>query len=728
MIQSEIVGEEAANDLIFRCALTRRLEGGLERPILQTEMIRPDCDEEIARRRQSAGGDRRWWLSMTIVTMLFFMTAIRTDAEPLITVRESNGGFIHAHEGELYVGAGTGTLRVNLGGGQMCDILTDFHETAARAGGKALWISYATLHDKEELINSMDFFRVTEAQKEEREKKDLGGVLSIFNTFFGLFNSAKLEDVKYRLDKQEDAAKIEAKEIQGLNVVMGTMIKAMNKSDEIIASEIEDLAKRVIEEYAQRTIEEEFVMVNSNCTALTRVLRAATSQKADPALADLVDMPAVWESLRKDLREKDMVLPGPHWQHLLQLPVDVYVVEREITIDLHFPTRPLHSQVMKLHSWIPSPLYVNHQLLYVHSEQRRFGVDATGMVSVITESSDCVDFGATKFCRGPMLLERPGFHYSCLCAIWRMDIPQIKALCELTIMPIRNSLTPTGSRTYQITVEEEMTLLVNCKDSRSESKTVQKGMYTAKVKPACYLQNDEFKTEEGAAIGVQTTVVKPVTAHLELLTPEGVDNSTATKITERLRQVKQPTQAADMTKRIMDDLEARGSAVTKFYVVIALLVVGLIAAVGAVIFILWRGGKLATLVRANQEECRRHQPQREQEPAEARSSLENRRDSRVSRERIDAQAILAQLDETLRLAEQRMQAMAPEERENMIGRLEGSSARVRGFDRPPKRVAQGGATEKIAMQVQVAPVPQMQKEFMAQDQGVAVMPEIKNDQ
>ena len=726
VVQSEIIGEDPPNDLIFRCTLTRRIEGGLERPILQTEMIRPDGDEERARRRH-AHGPGGWWLAMTIVASLVLITTA-TEAEPLVTVRESNGEFVHAHEGKMYPGAGTGTLRISLGGGQMVDTLTEFHDTAVRVGGKARYIAIATEHKKEEMINAMEFFTVSEAEKEEREKKDLGGVLSVFNSFFGLFNSARLSDVNFRLDKQEEAAKLETKEVQGLNVVLGQMMTAINKSEEIVASEVENISKRVINEAMQRVIEEEFLLVNTNCSALTRVLRTATSHRADPALADLVNMTQVWVEMKEELRDKDMGLPGDHWQHLLQLPIDIWVVDREITIDIHFPTRPLNTKAMVLHTWVPSPLFVNRQLLHVRSEGRNFGTDKSGMVAVITGTSDCVNYGEVKFCRGPIIMERPGFYSTCLTAIWRMNIPQIKALCELTVTPIRDAILPTGSRMYQVSVETEMMLLVECKDGRSQSKTLQGGMYSVKVRPGCYIQNDLFRTEEGAAIGVQTTVVKPVESHLDLLTPDGVDNSTATKITERLRKVKQPTKPADMSSRILDDLEARGSSVTKFYVIIALLVLGLVAAAGAVIFILWRGGKLATLVRTNQEECRRHQQPQQQQQEHETVQLEDRRVSRVSRDSLDARAMLAQLDETLRLAERRMQAMAPEEREDMIGRLEGTSARVRGFNRPQPRVQPEGAAEKIEVQAQIAPVPQAQMAFLAPDQGVAVMPEIVNGQ
>ena len=701
----------------------RRLPGGEERPILQTEMIRADGDEDAARQRRSAGGDGRWWLVMTIIAVLFSMTVVATDASiTLVKVRTTNGAFHYKDLGQMYPGSGTGTIRIVLGGGEMLDALRKFNELATKAGGPARWIAAATEHDIVELERAMTFFSVTEEEEEEhvRVAKSLGALGTIYNWFHGLFNTAKISDIEFRLDKQQDANKLEVQEISGLRNVISKMLKATNVSEEIIAHEIASMSERQIKEHIQRTLLEEYTMVNSNATSLTRILRSATSHRTDPAIADLVNMTHAWEDMEQQLKEKDMLLPGKDWQHIFAMPLDVYVHKQKITLAIHFPTRTKTTRKMNLHSWIPTPLFTNNQLLQVDGELRVFGSDDTGEVTIISEVADCMSYGPVQYCRGPIIHERKGFFTSCVSAVWRMNIPEIRRLCEMTITPLRDSITPVGSRKYQLTVEKEMLLLVECKDGRSESKVISSGMYQVEVVPSCFIQNDLFKSEEGAGVQVQTTMIKALKGELSLLTPEGADNETISRVTERLRKVKQPTQAADLSRRIMDDLEARGSAVTKFYVIIGVLAGVLLLVAAGGIYILWRGRGLQTLVQANQLECRRHQPEAQEDapapaPAPAQGPNPTLRDSTESlAERVrQRDLILQQLEQTLSLAEQRMSRMQPEERDEMLEKLDKTRhlIEVRVRDKFPE----------LPMKELV--IPESEKAFIAPDTEEGVVQE-----
>ena len=107
-------------------------------------------------------------------------------------------------------------------------------------------------------------------------------------------------------------------------------------------------------------------------------------------------------------------------------------------------------------------------------------------------------------------------------------------------------------------------------------------MHQARVLPGCFLQNDLFRSEEGSGVDVQTTIVRDLEEELGLLVPVSADNGTVNRVMERLRAVKRPTPAASLGEEIIDDTEARGSEVTKFYVVLAVLAAGvLIAGAGA---------------------------------------------------------------------------------------------------------------------------------------------------
>ena len=714
--------EDGRGELVFTASLSRVMPDGQERPIMTSRYVpRNDDDEERVRRVRTGGRNRRWWLLMTLVLVATPVVIWEVDAaQKLIKVRSTNGAFHYKDLGDMYPGAGTATIKIGLAGGEMCDALKKFNGLAAKAGGITKWIAVSTQHDLIELERSMAFFNVT-AEEEERIERDVTIIGTIFNFFEGLLNRAKLSDLELRLDKQQDANKWEMTEMEGIRSVVNKILIANNKSEEIISNEINALSKRLLKESVQRILLEEYALVNSNATSLTRILRSATSHRADPAIADLVDMKMVWEKMRKDLKEKGMALPGEDWQHIFQMPLDIYVRDRNITIAIHFPTRPVNSRKMRVHSWIPTPLYTNGQLLQVNSELRVFGTDESGTVAVVNDVADCVQYGDTRFCRGPLIHERSGFFTSCVCAIWRMDIPEIRTLCELTITPLRDSVTPVGSRNFQLVVEKKMNLLIECHDGRSETKEVGSGMHMATVVPSCFIQNDRFRTEEGAGVDVQTTRVTAIEEELDLLNPPDVDNVTISRIQERLRGVKQPTPAASFNDRIMDDLAARGSAVTKFYIIIGLLVLGLVVAAAGAAFLLWKSGRLETLVRTNQEECRRHQPQLQQPEEQIQMVQGAAEEAEARRLSLEQQArmrdnILAQLEETLRAAELRMEQMQPEEREEMLGRLDKT-----------RELVQIKVKQRFPDISHEVVVPKAQQEFIAPDQ-VEVMPDSSESQ
>ena len=77
--------------------------------------------------------------------------------------------------------------------------------------------------------------------------------------------------------------------------------------------------------------------------------------------------------------------------------------------------------------------------------------------------------------------------------------------------------------------------------------------------------------------------------------------------------------------------------------------------------------------------------------------------------------ILAQLEETLRMAEQRMERMAPEERDEMLARVWNSGL---------VQLKRAKQLPELAHDV----VPKAQQEFIAPDMNEAVMPEIVNSQ
>ena len=283
---------------------------------------------------------------------------------------------------------------------------------------------------------------------EERFKKSI--LADAYNFFTGMWNKARISDIETRLDHQEHAQRLEVQETEGIREYVNEVWQKTNRSEELLGKAIEMVGARAARDHVQRQITEEFTYVNSNASAVTAILRAATSHRIDPALADVVNFPQIWKELGEKLKEKRYELPSETWQHVFNLECDVFAKNRKVTIAIHVPTKPAKEKRRLVHRWIPSPIMVGKNLLMIEGEQRTFATDDNGGVAVVGPAADCLRYGQDAFCRGPMVIERKGFHTSCVAAVWNMDVRDMQQLCDMKLIPKRQMVIPITSRVFQI--------------------------------------------------------------------------------------------------------------------------------------------------------------------------------------------------------------------------------------------------------------------------------------
>ena len=723
VVESNIMGADKGGELIFRAALHKRLPGGRERTIITTEEIRPAQEEERIRRLTRCGPDRKWWLLMTIISLsMIGMGEAKENA--LIKIVETQGSFHYHDEGGLYTKAGTGTVKIDLECGELIDGLKTFNKVATKCGGIAKWVAMSSDHDIVNLENGIEFFSTSESEIiEDRIKKSI--LADAYNFFTGMWNKARISDIETRLDHQEHAQRLEVQETEGIREYVNEVWQKTNKSEELLAKAIEMVGVRSAKEHVQRQITEEFTYINSNASAVTAILRAATSHKIDPALADVVDFPQVWTELGEKLKEKNYELPSETWQHVFTLDCDVFAKQRKVTIAIHVPTKPAKAKRMSVHRWIPSPIMVQKNLLVIEGEQRTFATDDNGGVAVVGPAADCLRYGQDLFCRGPMVIERKGFHMTCVAAVWNMDIRDMQQLCDMKLIPKRQMVIPVTSRMFQIVTVEKMAIRVDCDDGRTDTKEVARGMYEVKTAPACDVQTPLWDGIEGQGIAAQVTMVKHAKGDLtELATVlNGTWKEDQTNIVEQINSVEEPTPVASMRDRINGDLDARGSATKRFYIIIAVITVVGIAAAAGMMFLMWRGRRLQALVQGvmpggqeRQQEIERRESDVEEPPPGMQQEVrlqeeeERRERERERREDESRRDMLRQLEETLERAEARMAYMQPEEAENHRMQVANSLNKVKtGIEKVWFR------QKAVNGEDGAKGIPKMQEQFMGPD-------------
>ena len=682
------MGSDEGGELVFRAALHRRLPGGRERPIITTEDMRPDWDEERVRNRSRVGSDRKWWLMIQVVFIVWLGMFNQTVAEDVLArIQETSGSFHYRDEGDVYLKAGTGTIKVDLECGELIEGLETFNRVAGKAGGLAKWIALSSEHDRVELQRAIGFFQVKKEEAESRlSERNVGVLADIYNFFTGLWNKARISDIETRLDNQEEAGRAEVHEVEGIRRFMAELWKTTNASEQVLGKTIEVLGARGKKEHLQRLIVEEFAMINSNATAVTRILRAATSHKIDPSLADIVDFEEAWLDMGRKLKKTGQRLPGDTWQHVFSQDCDVFARGQTVTIAVHFPIRLATAQKMTSHKWIPSPMLMDNNLIVIEGDQKVFATDQNDGVAVIGAAADCLWYGRTRFCRGPVVIERKGFHTTCVSAVWNMDIQHIRQLCEMKLIPIREMIMPITSNVYQVVAEKTMPIKIQCQDGKSMAKRIDRGMKEVKVKPGCDLQTSFWDATEGRGMGAQITKIKHTDEDLDELAK--VLNGSWTEeqlgVLEQLSEVDEPTPVASMKASILAHLKARGSATQKFYIVIGVVAVIAMAAAAGMAYLWWRNRRIQTLVQGVDAECRQHRQGPPQEPREngeeqpIRLDLEDQEPVEEPPESGQYRRdMLAQLEETLALAERRLSRMQPEERETHREHMMNSVKKIR---------------------------------------------------
>ena len=600
IIESNIVGSAQGGELIFRAALHRRLPGGQELPIITTELLRPPDEEDRVREFSRQRKGLHWWLTVSALTMACLITAV--DARMVMARFDPTfGGMHYAHSGDVYLGAGTATIAIDFACSPLFDALETFHRLANKAGGPAKWIALASEHDLEALTSAVSFYEVqNEESKHERilQERDIGALAGVYNFFSGLFNKAKINDLEVRLDGQERAAKLEMHELDGVEKFVQQVWRKTNQSEQLLGNAIEDLSAKLQQEAAQRILFEEFASVNANATAVTRVLRAASSHMMDPALADLVDFKSTWEDLGKKLRAKGMELPSSSWQHLFSMNLDVFARNRIVTIAIHLPTKPAEAVRMTGRVWIPSPIFYKDKLMKVSGNDRKFATDQDGGVVVIGEIAACWRFGNTDFCRGPVILERKDFFTTCVSAVWRMDMIAMRQLCHTELIPVRDMILPIAMGSLQLVVgKNETPILIECKNRQTMSKVLNRGMYDVKLAPTCWITTTWWKTQEGRSLGVQTTSVKLVAEDLEVaFNHSEIDMGETGHVLDTIRNISEPTPISSVKNRVMNLLAVRGDYVHRFWITIGIVIFVAVGACAAIAYFVFRNKQLHALI------------------------------------------------------------------------------------------------------------------------------------
>jgi hypothetical protein len=158
------------------------------------------------------------------------------------------------------------------------------------------------------LSSTVDLFTVKDERKERTLAEWLGGLL-------GLYNTVKVKQIETKEDSTRDALKTALVHL----IAMDLHEKEEEKSIGQVIDKLEDTRKLIFRGSRARQAKNSWHKVRELVQAFIKVGDTAVEHRVDPALFNLVNMPAVWDKLQDELAKEGKKTAVRHYQNILQL-------------------------------------------------------------------------------------------------------------------------------------------------------------------------------------------------------------------------------------------------------------------------------------------------------------------------------------------------------------------------------------------------------------------------
>jgi hypothetical protein len=131
----------------------------------------------------------------------------------------------------------------------------------------------------------------------------------------GLYNTVKVKQIETKEDSTRDALKTALVHLNAMDLHE----KKEEKSIGEVIDKLEDTRKLMFRGSGARQAKNSWHKVRELVQAFIKVGDTAVEHRVDPALFNLVDMPAVWDKLQDELAKEGKKTAVRHYQNILQL-------------------------------------------------------------------------------------------------------------------------------------------------------------------------------------------------------------------------------------------------------------------------------------------------------------------------------------------------------------------------------------------------------------------------
>jgi hypothetical protein len=213
----------------------------------------------------------------------------------------------------------------------------------------------------------------------------------------GLYNTVKVRHIENKEDSTRYALKTALVHLNAMDLHE----KEEEKSIGEVIEKLEDTRKLMFRGSRARQAKNSWHKVRELVQAFIKVGDTAVEHRVDPALFNLVDMPAVWDKLQEELAKEGKKTAVRHYQNILQLHASFWADADTLHVAVVVPILRTDATIFAAYKVRIPPV-----LAYLRLDEDTFLVHrATGTIAHTGDMEQCIEVEETKYCNMAYVLE-----------------------------------------------------------------------------------------------------------------------------------------------------------------------------------------------------------------------------------------------------------------------------------------------------------------------------------
>jgi hypothetical protein len=238
------------------------------------------------------------------------------------------------------------------------------------------------------LSSTVELFTVKDDRKERTLAEWLGGLL-------GLYNTVKVRQIETKKDSTREALKTALVHLNAMDLHE----KEEEKSIGEVIDKLEDTRKLMFRVSRARQAKNSWHKVRELVQAFIKVGDTAVEHRVDPALFNLVDMPAVWNKLQEELAKEGKKRAVRHYQNILQLHASFWADADTLHVAVVVPILRTDATIFTAYEVRIPPVLAGDKMAYLRTDEDTLLVHrATGTIAHTGDMEQCIEVEEIKYC------------------------------------------------------------------------------------------------------------------------------------------------------------------------------------------------------------------------------------------------------------------------------------------------------------------------------------------